>query len=265
MHELLKYADTAMSYAKNSGKNAYRSFAPSMQGDAQKRFAMDNSLRRALEHGEFTLHYQPQIDLRSERIIGVEALLRWVHPEQGMISPADFIPVAEETGLIVPIGEWVLGTACRQLKEWHDGGLVQLQMAVNLSGRQLQKAGFVATVLGIVHAAGIELAIDEFGTGYSSMSYLKTFPVGTLKVDRSFVRDLPGNFEDAAITKAIIAMAHSLKMDVIAEGIETAAQADFLRAHGCTSCQGFLYGRPLPPAQIRALLECQSAPLAQAV
>lgn len=290
-HELLKYADTAMYYAKNGGKNGYRMFSPSMQDDARKRFTIDNNLRRALERNEFMLHYQPQVDLQSGQITGVEALVRWMHPDLGIISPAEFIPVAEDTGLIVPIGEWVLREACRDTKEWHDEGF-ELRVAVNLSGRQLKEDGFVNSVLDIVRqaqlapsfveleltesmlmdaspnvleklhaikAAGIQFAIDDFGTGYSSMSYLKTFPVSCLKVDRSFVRDLPHNAEDAAITKAIIAMAKSLKMEIVAEGIETFEQGEFLRSNGCHKSQGYYYSKPLPAAQLRELLRQRRA------
>lgn len=289
MHELLKYADTAMYYAKNNGKNAYRMFTPTMQEDARKRFTIDNNLRRALERNEFLLHYQPQVDLRSGAITSVEALIRWVHPELGLISPADFIPVAEDTGVIVPIGEWVLREACRQLKRWHDDGH-WICMAVNLSGRQLKEDGLVASVLDILREArvsprwieleltesmlmdaspdimrrlralrqaGIQLSIDDFGTGYSSMSYLKTFPVNSLKVDRSFVRDLPEDAEDAAITKAIIAMAKSLRMKIVAEGIETREQGEFLRAHGCDKAQGYFYSRPVAATQLGQLLRQQ--------
>jgi EAL domain-containing protein (putative c-di-GMP-specific phosphodiesterase class I) len=289
MHALLKYADTAMYYAKSGGKNGYRLFSPSMQDDAQKRFTIDNNLRRALERDEFVLHFQPQIDLQSGAITGAEALVRWVHPDLGLISPAEFIPLAEETGLIVPIGEWVLKQACHAARQWHLDGY-PLRVAVNLSGRQLKEDGFVATVLEIVRlsglppasveleltesmlmdanadiiaklhairAAGIQLAIDDFGTGYSSMSYLKTFPVGCLKVDRSFVRDLPHNLEDAAITRAIIAMACSLKMEIVAEGIETVEQAEFMRANGCHKSQGHLYSKPVTAAQFGELLRLQ--------
>jgi diguanylate cyclase (GGDEF)-like protein len=286
MHALLKYADTAMYYAKNGGKNAWRTFTPSMRDDAHKRFKLDNNLRRALERDEFVLHYQPQVDLKTGDIVGVEALIRWIHPQLGMVSPSDFIPVAEDTGVIVAIGEWVLREACRDLKHWHEQGYA-LRVAVNLSGRQLKENNLVAAVLAALreadvdpcwleleltesmlmdaspdiidrlHAltdAGIQLSIDDFGTGYSSMSYLKTFPVRALKVDRSFVRGLPQDPEDAAITRAIIAMARSLRMEIVAEGIETQEQHDFLRAHGCDKSQGYLYGRPCAAAQIGQML-----------
>ncbi|WP_194715219.1 EAL domain-containing protein [Noviherbaspirillum soli] len=285
-YSLLKYADTAMYYAKNGGKNAYRLFEQSMQENAQKRFTMENNLRRAMEREEFVLHYQPQIDVTSGQISGVEALIRWVHPELGIITPAEFIPIAEDTGLIVEIGEWVIQEACLEMKRWHEDGH-KLRVAVNLSGRQLKERDFVKNVLAIVEktgiepeyleleltesmlmeasagiieklfdlkAAGIQLAIDDFGTGYSSMSYLKAFPVTCLKVDRSFIRDLPQNTEDAAITKAIIAMAKSLRMKVVAEGIENVEQGDFLREHGCDEYQGYFYSKPVLAEEIRKML-----------
>ena len=285
-YTLLKYADTAMYYAKNGGKNAYRLFEQSMQEDAQKRFTMENNLRRAMERAEFVLHYQPQIDVTSGQITGVEALIRWIHPELGIITPAEFIPIAEDTGLIVEIGEWVIREACQEMKRWNEEGH-KLRVAVNLSGRQLKEHNFVETVLAIVEetgidpeyleleltesmlmeasasiieklfdlkAAGIKLAIDDFGTGYSSMSYLKAFPVNCLKIDRSFISDLPQNNEDAAITKAIIAMAKSLRMEVVAEGIETAEQGNFLREHGCDTYQGYFYSKPISPEDIRKML-----------
>ena len=287
MHTLLKYSDMAMYHAKNAGKNTYRVFTSSMHGEAQSRFTMDGNLRRALEYEQFVLHYQPKIDLRSGRISGVEALLRWVHPELGTISPLEFIPIAEESGLIIPIGNWVLRSACRQLKTWHDMGLTHLSMAVNLSGRQLKEDSFVSNVLDIINeteaapdaieleltesmlmdaaeatmekldalrSAGIQLAIDDFGTGYSSMSYLKLFPINTLKIDRSFVRDLPANAQDTAIVKAIISMAHSLKLHVVAEGIETAGQETLLMESGCNSGQGFYYSKAVPANQIVTLV-----------
>lgn len=285
-YTLLKYADTAMYYAKNGGKNAYRVFEQSMQEDAQKRFTMENNLRRGMEREEFVLHYQPQIDVTSGQITGVEALIRWIHPELGIITPAEFIPIAEDTGLIVEIGEWVIREACQEMKRWNEEGH-KLRVAINLSGRQLKERNFVENVLAIVEetgidpeyleleltesmlmeasagiieklfdlkAAGIQLAIDDFGTGYSSMSYLKAFPVNCLKIDRSFISDLPQNTEDAAITKAIIAMAKSLRLEVVAEGIETAEQGNFLREHGCDTYQGYFYSKPVSPEDIRKML-----------
>jgi diguanylate cyclase (GGDEF)-like protein len=297
VHALLKFADTAMYYAKNAGKNTYRVFHRGMQGEAQKRFAMNGNLRKALERQEFVLQYQPQINLLTNRISGVEALIRWAHPDLGMISPLEFIPVAEETGLIIPIGQWVLHTACKQLKAWHDQGFRELRMAVNLSARQLTEDQFVPMVLEIVRSTGIApemleleltesmlmdageatiakldalraigvmLAIDDFGTGYSSMSYLKRFPVNTLKIDRSFVRDLPENLQDKAITKAIISMAHSLDMQVVAEGVETGAQRTLLTSNGCDSVQGFFYSKPIDPEAVLDLIRLQVVPVTPA-
>ena len=291
MHELLKHADTAMYYAKNKGKNTYQMFLPDMKEGAQKRLTLESRLRRALERNEFTLYYQPQIDLNTQRMNGVEALIRWIHPELGIVSPAEFIPISEEIGLIVPIGEWILETACLQLKAWHDKGQTQLSMSVNLSGRQLKEDDFVERIKDIVRktgadptalhleltesmlmdagsstiekleqicALGIRLEIDDFGTGYSSMSYLKRYPISTLKVDQSFVRDLPHDSDNAAITNAIIAMAHSLKMRVIAEGVETAEQSAFLISSGCSYGQGYLFSRPVPAEQIEQLIELEN-------
>ena len=290
--DLIKHADTAMYHAKSRGKNTSQSFLPEMRDKAQKRLNVESGLRHAIERNEFVLHYQPQIHLASGQIAGMEALVRWRHPDLGIVSPLDFIPVAEETGLIVPIGEWVLRTACAQAQVWAQQYTMPLRMAVNLSGHQFRDDTLVARVLAILSEthlapdlleleitestlmdsgpitisrlqqlrdAGIHLAIDDFGTGYSSMSYLKRFPVGMLKVDRSFIRDLPGDADDAAITQAIIALAHSLRMGVTAEGVETAAQAELLTGMGCTQAQGYYYARPLPADEISALLARQKS------
>ncbi len=285
--DLLKQADTAMYHAKARGRNAYQVFLPEMRGLAQKRLVLETSLRRAIEREEFLLHYQPQVQLATGKVVGVEALVRWQHPELGLVGPLEFIPIAEETGLIVAIGDWVLRTACTQARAWLDRGIGPLRMAVNLSGRQFREDRLVEQVLAILRetglppglleleitestlmdagpttverlhqlrAAGVHLAIDDFGTGYSSMNYLKRFPVGMLKVDRSFVRDLPGDADDAAITQAIIAMARSLDIGVTAEGVETQAQADFLAQAGCALTQGYLFARPLPAEELVTLV-----------
>lgn len=290
VQDLLKFADAAMYHAKNSGKNAHCVFTPSMRGAAERRFAMEGAMRRALERNELQLLYQPKVDMASQRVIGAEALIRWHSPELGPLGPYEFIPLAEETGMIIQIGEWVLETACRQLKAWHDVGYPDVGMSVNLSGRQLREIPFVDNVRAIVkrtgvspdaleleltesmlmdagnqtiaklHALksiGIALAIDDFGTGYSSMSYLKMFPIDTLKIDQSFVRDLPGNSEDGAIVQAILAMARNLRLQVVVEGIETSGQADFLRANGCGKAQGMLYGAPMSAAEFEVMLETQ--------
>ena len=287
VNTLLKFADTAMYYAKNSGKNTYRIFQTSMEGDAQRRFNLSGELRNAVERQEFTLHFQPQIKLLTKQISGVEALIRWAHPNLGIVGPMEFIGLAEETGLIVPIGAWVLRTACSQLKIWQDQGLTDITMAINLSARQLAEEHFVPMVLDIVResgicaamleleltesmlmdasettiaklsllrAAGLMLAIDDFGTGYSSMSSLKSFPINTIKIDRSFVRALPNDVQDQAICKAIISMAHSLHMQVVAEGVETTAQAEFLNDNNCDTAQGFLYSKPVTADQITSLM-----------
>ncbi|MES2125957.1 MAG: EAL domain-containing protein [Pseudomonadota bacterium] len=284
---LTRSADTAMYHAKNKGKNGYEVFKSDMELRAQKRLKLESNLRRALVRGELQLHYQPQVDLRSGRVVGVEALARWHCAELGHVSPAEFIPVAEESGIIVALGRWVLQTACRQAAKWRDAGLLGTieHVAVNLSARQTKDSGLMDDINAIlletglpaslleleitegvlmenVHAnldllarlqaAGIHLSIDDFGTGYSSMSYLKRFPIDQLKIDRSFVRDLPGDGE--AIATAIIAMAHSLGLSVVAEGVENEAQLAFLRAAGCDLMQGFYFSKPLPVDEISELL-----------
>jgi len=285
---LLKNADIAMYRAKELGKNTYQFYSADMSARAFERLTLESSLRHAIERNEFRLHYQPQIDSASGAILGVEALLRWQHPDFGLVAPAEFIPLLEETGLIVPAGEWVFHTACEQLRAWHAAGWPTLRMAVNLSPRQFQAAGLAMMVErwlattgcdpGLVeleitenvllrHAAatldtlealrslGVRLAIDDFGTGYSSLSYLRRYSIDTLKIDRSFVHDVPGDADDSALASAIVVLGQSLKLNVIAEGVETEAQRDFLQQCGCRVMQGYLFSRPVPAADITQLLE----------
>jgi diguanylate cyclase (GGDEF)-like protein/PAS domain S-box-containing protein len=287
---LLKNADIAMYRAKEMGKNTYQFYSADMSSRAFERLTLESNLRHALEHGEFRLYYQPQIDVTTGAIVGVEALLRWQHPEFGLVMPNDFIPLLEETGLIVSVGEWVLDTACAQLAAWHAQGWPRLRLAVNLSPRQFQTQNLVMVVkqvldrlegdpgrleleitegmllrhapatvetLEALHALGVRMAIDDFGTGYSSLSYLRRLPIDAIKIDRSFVRDIPQDADDSAITVAIIALAQSLKLEMIAEGVETTAQRDFLRARGCDVMQGFLFSRPQPPEDVTRLLQAQ--------
>ena len=284
---LTRNADTAMYHAKHQGKNRYAVFKAEMELRAQRRLRMEANLRRALQNEELYLHYQPQIDLRSGRIVGVEALIRWNCREMGQLSPAEFIPVAEESGIIVDLGRWVLQSACRQAAGWYKAGLLDSleHVAVNLSACQARDPGLMDDIRAILHETqlphglleleitegvlmdnihanvelmrrlqdtGIHLSIDDFGTGYSSMSYLKRLPIDQLKIDRSFVHDLPG--EGEAIVTAIIAMAHSLHLKVVAEGVETLRQVEFLRTAGCDNVQGFFFARPMTAAQLTALL-----------
>ncbi len=284
---LTRSADTAMYHAKNQGKNAFEVFQPAMEQRAQMRLKLEANLRRALGKGELQLHYQPQIDLRSGAIVGVEALARWHCAELGHVSPAEFIPVAEESGIIVELGRWVLQSACRQAAAWRADGLLDTieHVAVNLSARQTRDGSLMGDIeailaetglparlleleitegvlmdnvnanLDLLHgfqAAGIHLSIDDFGTGYSSMSYLKRFPIDQLKIDRSFVGDVPGDGEP--IATAIIAMAHSLGLTVVAEGVETAEQVAFLRQAGCDIVQGYYFARPMAVPQLTELL-----------
>jgi diguanylate cyclase (GGDEF)-like protein len=285
--QLLKAADAAMDRAKETCGTSYQFYLPSMNVHTVERLALESDLGHALERGEFLLHYQPIVDVASGLITGVEALLRWQHPVRGLVPPLEFIPLAEETGLIVAIGEWVLATACARNRAWQVQGLTDLRVAVNLSARQLADPLFLprltqivrdsgldpssleleitesmvmargecaVTVLQQLKSLGVQLAIDDFGTGYSSLAYLRRFPIDTLKVDRSFIRDIPDNSGDKKITRAIIAMAHSLRLKVVAEGVETAEQLQFLRAQHCDSVQGFLLHRPLPENAVAEVL-----------
>jgi diguanylate cyclase (GGDEF)-like protein len=285
---LLKAADVAMYRAKASGRNNHLFYSPSMNVDTAERLELESDLRHALERGEFLLHYQPKVEIATGLITGIEALLRWEHPLRGLISPMDFIPIAEETGLIVPIGEWVLATACARNKVWQDQGLGKLSVAVNLSARQFADPMLLPKLTRIIHESGLDpssleleitesvvmshgecavaaleklksigvlIAIDDFGTGYSSLAYLKRFPIDILKVDRSFIRDIPSDSGDMKITRAIIAMAHSLRLKVVAEGVETQDQLTFLRAQHCDSVQGYLLHRPLPEEEVTRVLK----------
>jgi len=284
---LMKNADIAMYRAKEDGKNNYKFYTEEMNLHSFERLALETSLRRGLERNEFLLHYQAKLDLNTGRITGVEALVRWQHPDMGLVPPAQFIPLAEETGLIVAIGRWVLHTACAQSVAWQKQGLPPVHIAVNLSARQfadddlvediaatlkstglqpslleleltesmvIQNTERAGRVLGEIKAMGVRLAIDDFGVGYSSLTHLKRFPIDTLKVDRSFIRDLPTDAEDKAITEAIIAMGKSLDLTVVAEGVETAEQQAFLREHDCDEMQGFFFSKPIPGDAFAELL-----------
>lgn len=287
VEELLKRADLAMYEAKAAGRNIIRFYDPEMQAAVSRRVKIEKELRKALERSEFVLHYQPQVDLSTGKVVGVEALIRWQHPELGMVPPNSFITIAEEVGLIVSMGEWVLRTACAQMKAWHDMGLGQLRVAVNLSARQfshgsivemirntLQQSGLeaqyldlelteslvmtdVESAIGILEelsGLGIQLSIDDFGTGYSSLAYLKRFPIDVLKIDRSFIKNIPENANEATIALAIISMAHSLGMRVLAEGVETEAQCEFLAKNKCDEIQGFLISKPLSSEELETFI-----------
>ncbi len=275
---LLKNAETAMYRAKEQGRNNYQLYASVMNVSAFKQLLMENSLRRALEKEEFVVYYQPQIDLKTQKMIGAEALVRWQHPDLGLVFPTEFIGLAEETGLIVPIGEWVIRKVCAQNKKWQDAGCGKVCVSVNLSARQFQQRNLVAVISQILQETGLDpqylgleitetiamknadytisalnelkkmhvhLSLDDFGTGYSSLSYLKRFPLETLKIDRSFVRDITTDPNDAAIVNAVVALAHSLKLDVVAEGVETEGQLSFLKSHDCDHVQGYIFSHPL--------------------
>jgi len=287
LQTLLKNADIAMYRAKEQGKNNFQFYSAEMNQHTFERLALETSLRRAIEREEFLLHYQPKTDLRSGRITGVEALVRWRHPELGMVSPAQFIPLAEETGLIGPIGDWVLRTACTEAQRWNMQVAPGMSVAVNLSARQFAREDLAQSITSalsesgleprwleieitestVMHDAkraarvlqqlkdmGIRIAIDDFGTGYSSLGYLKSFPIDSVKIDRSFILDIPHDNDDVAITRAVIAMAHSLRLRVIAEGVETEEQYHFLRNHDCDEMQGYYFSEPVDAAALVRLI-----------
>jgi diguanylate cyclase (GGDEF)-like protein len=285
---LLKHADTAMYESKRRGPNNYRFFNQDMNAGTIERQSIAVDLHGASERQEFALHYQPKINLQTGEITGAEALIRWMHPGRGLVSPLQFIPVAEESGHIVPIGQWVLREACRQTREWIDAGLHAVPVAVNVSSLEFRSAGFLenlravlketcldpryleleltesvlmqhaessVSVLRALKSIGVRLAVDDFGTGYSSLSYLRKFPVDSLKVDQSFVRDLTTDTGDATIVSAVISMGKSLGQCVIAEGVETEEQMTFLQAHGCDEAQGYYFSKPVAADQFAKLLE----------
>jgi len=284
---LLRSADAAMYKAKASGRSTYHFYTPELNQAISERLELENSLRHALERDEFRVYYQPRIDVASSRIIGAEALIRWDCPGKGIIPPDSFISIAEETGLIIPIGQWILQEACRQNSLWQRAGLPSINVSVNLSPIQFRHAGLVQSVAGalaqtgldpacleleltesfVMHDAerinvamqslktlGVDIAVDDFGTGYSSLSYLKRFPVDRLKIDKSFVRDIDSDPDDAAIVRAIITLGHALGLKVVAEGVETSAHLEFLRQHGCDELQGYYFSRPVPAPEMETLL-----------
>ena len=285
---LLANADAAMYRAKEIGRDNFQFYTPELNTKIHEKFLLQEELRNAVARSEFVLHYQPQVDLRTGRVFAVEALIRWKHPNLGMVPPTKFIPMAEETGLIVPIGDWVLREACRQNKAWQDAGLPPINVCVNVSARQFREKNLVSHVVGALKDSGLEakylelelteslimqdvelavatmkelqgqgvqLAIDDFGTGYSSLSALKTFPVARLKIDKSFIDGIPADENDKAVASAVISLGQKLNLKVIAEGVETDAQVAFLRENHCDEMQGYLFSRPIPAGDVEELLK----------
>lgn len=284
---LLRNADIAMYRAKEQGRDNYQLYAPAMHAQIAERMTLENELRRALEHGELVVYYQPQVEIANGRIVGVEALVRWQHPQRGLMLPGDFIPLAEESGLIVPLGTWVLRTACAQAKAWQEAGLPPIRVGVNLSARQFQQGNpsevvelalqetgldahclqleitetvamqdidFTIATLSNLKKMGVQVAIDDFGTGHSSLNYVKRLPIDEVKIDRSFVRDLTTDSNDAAIVGSVVAMTHKLHLKALAEGVETEEQLAFLKKRGCDLVQGFLFARPMPAEAVEKMI-----------
>ncbi len=292
VEQLLQQAHMALYQAKQQGRSQYQFYSPKLNAQLQERLALENELRGALERGEMVVYYQPMVDLHTREVTAVEALVRWQHPTRGLVSPAKFIPIAENNGLIVSIGEWVLRTACAQNRDWHLAGMKPIRMSVNLSARQFEEPNLVEVVTQVLQETGLPasylelevtesflmsdvqhsiktlkqlrelgllLALDDFGTGYSSLNYLKGFPVSILKIDRSFVQDVVSNPDSAAITDAIIALAKCLQLNITAEGVETKEQLEYLQKRGCQEGQGFYFGIPTPAEKITHMLKqnCQ--------
>ena len=286
VEELLQHADVALCRAKQAGINAHVFFSSEMNQRSLERLQIEAGLRRALERNELVLQFQPKVDLHSRAIIGAEALVRWQHPERGMIPPGRFIPIAEESGLIVAIGDWVLEQTCMQARKWHEAGIAPVRIAANLSARQfgpglalqvaellkrhqlpaewleleitesmlMHSADLVVDMMDRLADLGVSLSLDDFGTGYSSLSYLKRFPIETIKIDRSFVSGTPEDSNDCAIAAAIVSMSKQLKLRVIAEGVESTAQADFMRGLGCDEMQGYLFSAPVSAERFEAMM-----------
>jgi EAL domain-containing protein (putative c-di-GMP-specific phosphodiesterase class I) len=285
--DLLKNAEKAMRYTKNEGKNNYQFYSGSMNSFVLELLTLESDLHKALERKELVLYYQPKVDAATRMVKGMEALIRWKHPDKGLIPPIQFIPLAETSGLIIPIGEFVIRTVCGQIKTWQEAGYKQINIALNVSGRQFDQQNLIEIVkealldamippqcleleitesiimrnpekairtLTELKALGIHIAVDDFGTGYSSLSYLKRLPLDFLKIDMSFVQSLASDPSDQAIVRATIAMAHNLNLQTIAEGVETEEQLSFLQEHGCDEIQGYLFSRPLPAEEIPGIL-----------